>query len=64
MEREDAVVLIIAAYRRCSRMVASLDSANNQLSNISYATTSLEIAFNGFYAQLDDNLAESPKLAQ
>jgi hypothetical protein len=45
-------------------MVASLDSANNQLSNISYATTSLEIAFNGFYAQLDDNLAESPKLAQ
>ena len=32
--------------------------------NMSYAATLLEIAFNGFYAQLDDNLAESPKLAQ
>ena len=33
--------------------VARLDSANNQLSSMSYAATSLEIALDGFYAQLD-----------
>jgi hypothetical protein len=36
-------------------MVARLDSTNNQLPSMSYAATLLEIAFNGFYAQLDDN---------
>ncbi len=33
--------------------VARLDAANNQLSSMSYAATSLEIALEGFYAQLD-----------
>ncbi len=33
--------------------VARLNSANNQLSSMSYAATSLEIALDGFYAQLD-----------
>jgi hypothetical protein len=35
--------------------VARLDSANNQLSSMGYTATSLEIAFDGFYAQLDDD---------
>lgn len=35
--------------------VARLDSVNNQLSSMSYAATSLEIALDGFYAQLDDD---------
>jgi hypothetical protein len=34
--------------------VARLDAVNDQLSNLSYAATSLEIALNGLYAQLDD----------
>lgn len=34
--------------------VARLDAANDQLSNLSYAATSMEIALDGFYAQLDD----------
>lgn len=34
--------------------VARLDSANDQLTAISYAATSVEIALDGFYAQLDE----------
>jgi hypothetical protein len=34
--------------------VARLDAVNDQLSNLSYAATSLEIALDGLYAQLDD----------
>ena len=34
--------------------LARLDAANDQLSNLSYAATSLEIALDGLYAQLDD----------
>jgi len=34
--------------------VARLDAANDHLSNLSYAATSMEIALDGFYAQLDD----------
>ena len=34
--------------------LARLDAANDQLSNLSYAATSIEIALDGFYAQLDD----------
>ena len=34
--------------------VARLDAANDQLSNLSYAATSMEIALDGLYAQLDD----------
>ncbi len=33
---------------------ARLDAANDQLSSLSYVATSMEIALNGFYAQLDD----------
>jgi hypothetical protein len=33
--------------------VARLDSADDQLSSMSYAATSMQIALNGFYAQLD-----------
>lgn len=33
---------------------ARLDAANDQLSNLSYAATSMEIALDGLYAQLDD----------
>lgn len=35
--------------------LARLDAANDQLSNLSYAATSMEIALAGFYAQLDDS---------
>lgn len=35
--------------------LARLDAANDQLSNLSYAATSMEIALDGFHAQLDDN---------
>jgi hypothetical protein len=34
--------------------IARLDSANDQLTAISYAATSVEIALDGFYAQLDE----------
>ena len=34
--------------------LARLDAANDQLSNMSFAATSVELALNGFYAQLDD----------
>lgn len=34
--------------------VARLDAANDQLSSLSLAATSMELALNGFYAQLDD----------
>ncbi len=34
--------------------LARLDAANDQLSNLSYAATSIEIALDGLYAQLDD----------
>jgi hypothetical protein len=34
--------------------IARLDAANDQLSNLSYAATSMEIALDGLYAQLDD----------
>jgi len=34
--------------------LARLDAANDQLSNLSYAATSVEIALDGLYAQLDD----------
>lgn len=34
--------------------LARLDAANDQLSNLSYAATSMEIALDGFYAQLND----------
>jgi hypothetical protein len=35
--------------------VARLDAADNQLTNMNYAATSMEIALNGFYAQLTDD---------
>ena len=35
-------------------LVARLDSANDQLSSMSFAATSVELALNGFYAQLND----------
>ena len=35
--------------------LARLDAANDQLSHLSYAATSMEIALDGFYAQLDDS---------
>jgi hypothetical protein len=34
--------------------VARLDAVNDQLSNLSYAATSLEISLDGLYAELDD----------
>ena len=34
--------------------LARLDAANDQLSNLNYAATSMEIALDGLYAQLDD----------
>ena len=34
--------------------LARLDAANDQLSSLSLAATSVELALNGFYAQLDD----------
>jgi hypothetical protein len=35
--------------------LARLDAANNQLTSMNYAATSMEIALNGFYAQLTDD---------
>jgi hypothetical protein len=53
----DMVKLLTAP---CARAIAEtplarLDAANDQLANLSYAATSMEIALDGFYAQLGDD---------